>query len=82
MQKVKCVHGKFGRYDCEHCIREEAELMYLDREIEELAEIDRLIRSGRCATDREWEEHLASCGYGEPCGDIEETWVGVEVTFG
>lgn len=74
LKRVKCVHGKWGRYDCDHCIREDAELMYLDREIAEIEERDRIVREYLPASEREWEERLESWDPDDTIVDIRLAW--------
>ena len=54
-----CPHGAHPLY-CAPCIRERCEDEAMDRELDELAHRDTLIRSAAPATDREWREHLAA----------------------
>jgi hypothetical protein len=71
LKKHKCTHGHYGLLDCPHCIGEWADLMEWQREVDEAEAVARFAVP---ASEREWEEHLAACGWGEPSG-LPATWI-------
>ncbi len=62
-----CPHGDRA-IDCPVCLQLWADYMEDMRELDELAHAAALVRAATPCTDREWEEHLAACGYGEEVG--------------
>jgi len=63
-KRKSCPHGAHPML-CETCILERVDAESEQRELDELAHAAWLVRQAAPATDREWEEHLAACGYGE-----------------